>query len=297
MPAIDTVIIGAGQAGLAASRLLAEAGHDHVVLEQGRIGERWRSAAWDSLRLLTPNWMTRLPDWTYLGSDPGGYMTAAEVAAFLTDYGGSFGAPVEPHTTVEQVRRGVDRFEVGSSRGTWCASNVVVASGWCDQPAIPPMAARLDPTVEQLVPARYRRPGQLTAGRVLIVGASSTGVQLADELRREGRAVYLAVGDHTRMPRRYRGQDIFWWLEQIGSLDRTVDDMRSAAAAQHEPSPQLIGRADGGALDLATLAARGVVLCGRLTTLDGTSAHFADDLRATMRARRPPPAAGTRSHR
>src|SRR5262249_43171959 len=147
-----------------------------------------------------------------------------------------------------------DGFEISSSRGIWRTSNVVVASGWCDQPAIPPMAARLDPTIEQLVPARYRHPAQLAPGGVLVVGASSTGVQLADELRRDGRAVYLAVGDHTRMPRRYRGRDIFWWLEQIGSLDRTIDDMRSSAAAQHEPSPQLVGRSDGSAVDLATLA-------------------------------------------
>ena len=255
MQFIDTLIIGAGQAGLAASRLLTEAGHDHVVLERGRVGERWQSSTWDSLRLLTPNWMTRLPHWTYSGGQPDGYMTAAEVAAFLAAYGQSFDAPVEPHTTVEHLRRHGDGFEVATDRGTWRAANVVLATGWSDQPAIPAIAARLDPAIEQLAPTSYRHPGQLADGGVLVVGASATGVQLADELRRAGRDVYLAVGSHTRMPRRYRGMDIFWWLDQIGALDRTIDQMHSTAEAQREPSLQLVGRSTGGEVDLPTLFA------------------------------------------
>jgi len=281
MPSTDTLIIGAGQAGLAASRLLTGVGHDHVLLDRGRIGERWLSSTWDSLRLLTPNWMTRLPHWAYSGEQPGGYMTAAEVAAFLTAYGRSFDAPIEPYTTVEHLLRRGDGFDVSTDRGGWHAANIVIATGWCDQPSIPAIAARLHPAIEQLAPARYRHPGQLADGGVLVVGASATGVQLADELRRAGRDVYLAVGGHTRMPRHYRGMDIFWWLEQIGALDRTVDEMRSMADARREPSLQLVGRTDGSNVDLGTLAANGVTLTGRLMSIEGTSAGFADDLNAT----------------
>ena len=282
MQYIDTLIIGAGQAGLAASRMLTEARHEHVVLERGRVGERWLSSAWDSLRLLTPNWMSRLPYWTYAGAQPDGFMAAVDVAAFLRAYGHSFAAPVHSHTEVECVRRATDGFEVVTDRGSWHASNVVIATGWCDRPAIPVASLRLDPSIEQLAPADYRRPGQLAAGGVLIVGASATGVQLADELRRAGRDVYLAVGAHTRMPRRYRGKDIFYWLEQTGSLDRSVDDLPATVNARREPSLQLVGRNNGRTVDLATLAASGVTLTGRLTSVDGATADFADDLHSTI---------------
>jgi putative flavoprotein involved in K+ transport len=282
MPSIDTVIIGAGQAGLAASRLLSEAHREHVVIERGRVGERWLSSTWDSLRLLTPNWMTRLPYWQYAGTQPDAYMAATEVARFLAAYSQAFDAPILTRTTVYNVGYGGRGFEVGSSRGAWNADNVIIATGWSDLPAIPQLAAQLHPSIEQLAPANYRNPAQLADGAVLIVGASATGVQLADELSRAGRKVYLAVGGHTRVPRRYRGKDIFWWLDQVGALDRTVDEMPAKAAARHEPSLQLVGRTDR-TIDLITLAASGVTLTGRLTGLDGPIAIFADDLNSTMR--------------
>src|ERR1051325_10219983 len=144
---IETVIIGAGQAGLAASSLLTEAGHEHVVLERGRVGERWRSSTWDSLRLLTPHWMTRLPHWAYSGAQPDGYMTAAEVAEFLTAYSRSYAAPVHTHTVVQEVRRHGGGFAVVTNRGTWRTTNLVVATGWSDLPAIPVQAEQLDPDI------------------------------------------------------------------------------------------------------------------------------------------------------
>jgi putative flavoprotein involved in K+ transport len=284
MKAIDTVIIGGGQAGLAASRLLTEAQHEHVLLERRRVGERWLSGSWDSLRLLTPNWMTRLPHWSYSGGEPDGFMTARQVAGFLSAYSRSFDAPVQSNTRVERVRVQGDRFEVVTSREVLRAKNVVIATGWSDQPAIPALATRLHTSIEQLAPASYRNPGQLPDGGVLVVGASASGVQLADELRRDGRPVYLAVGRHTRIVRRYRGRDIFWWLERIGALDRTIDEVHSPASARREPSMQLIGRTDGINVDLPTLASAGVMLLGRLTAIDGGQAWFVDDLQANMRA-------------
>ena len=283
MRAIDT-IIGAGQAGLAASRLLSEAGHEHVLLERRRIGERWLSASWDSLRLLSPNWMTRLPHWSYTGSEPDGFMTARQVAAFLASYGRSFEAPVHTNTGVQHVGIGGDRFEVVANQELWHARNVIIATGWADQPSIPSLATLLDQSIEQLTPAAYRNPGQLPDGGVLILGASASGVQLADELRRDGRPVYLAVGRHTRMIRRYRGRDIFWWLDQIGALDRSVDDVHSPEDARREPSMQLIGRTNAVNVDLPTLVADGLVLLGRLSAVDSSVAHFAHDLEANTRA-------------
>ena len=280
----NTIVIGAGQAGLAASRLLTAANHEHVVIERGRVGERWLSASWDSLRLLTPNWMTRLPHWAYSGPEPDGYMTAAQAAAFLAAYGGSFAAPLHQHTIVEQVRRSGAQFEVVSNREVWRASNVIIATGWSQRPAIPALARHLHPSIDQITPTHYRRPEQLRDGGVLVVGASATGVQLAYELRRAGRPVYIAVGRHSRVPRRYRGRDIFWWLERTGTLDRRIDDIPSPTDGPREPSMQLIGRSDCADVDLPTLAADGVSLLGRLQFVEGRRAYFADDLPRTTSA-------------
>ena len=282
MPTTDTIVIGAGQAGLAASRCLTDRGVDHVVLERGRVAERWRSERWDSLRLLTPNWMSSLPGWSYTGPDPHGYMTGPEVTAYLQDYADASAAPVHEDSAVQRLGGSGDGFEVVTASATWRSGNVVIATGWSDLPAIPAMANRLDPAVTQIAPSTYRNPGSLPAGAVLVVGASATGVQLADELAHADRQVVLAVGSHTRLPRRYRGMDIFWWLERIGSLDRTIDEMPDPVAARHEPSLQLVGRPDQRNLDLATLAGDGVQLAGRLTGIDGHRADFGGDLLRTI---------------
>jgi putative flavoprotein involved in K+ transport len=281
MPTTDTIIIGAGQAGLAASRCLTDRGVDHVLLERGQIAERWRSERWDSLRLLTPNWMTRLPGWSYAGPDIDGYMTATEVTDFFQAYADATAAPVIENSAVVHLTARDDGFAVTTTSNQWRATNVVIATGWCDQPAIPAVAGQLDPTIAQLAPSAYRNPNSLPDGGVLVVGASATGVQLADELARTGRPVVVTVGSHTRLPRRYRGMDIFWWLERIGSLDRTLDQLPEPHAARDEPSLQLVGRPDRN-LDLATLQRLGVGLTGRLTDIDGHHARLAPDLAGTV---------------
>ena len=219
MQHIDTVVIGAGHAGLATSRLLTDAGRDHVVLERGRLAESWRSARWDSLRLLTPNWMSRLPGWSYQGTDAEGFMTVPELIGYLESYSQSFDPPVQQWTSVRAIRPVDGGYRVITTGDDWSARNVVVAAG--PRPRVPSLATRLHPDLRQIHTNRYRNPTALPDGGVLVVGASASGVQIASELRQAGRDVVLAVGAHTRLPRRYRGMDIAWWLEQIGALDRT----------------------------------------------------------------------------
>ena len=287
---IDTIIVGAGHAGLAVSRLLTDAEHDHVVLDRGRVAERWRTERWDSLHLLTPNWMTRLPGWCYTGADPDGYLSSAELIQHLERYAASFQAPVMPHTNVVEIAatRGpaCERFRVVTDTETWHARHVVVATGPHGRAHLPGGLTGVSGHLEVLAANSYRNPAALPAGGVLVVGASASGVQIADELSRSGREVSLAVGRHTRMPRRYRGMDIFWWLAATGRLARTIDDMPDVAAARRENSLQLVGNPDpclrGRDLDLGVLQAHGVRLVGRMEEVVGTVASFRSDLGETV---------------
>ena len=182
---IDTLVIGGGQAGLAMSRCLSDRSVDHVIVERGRVAERWRTERWDSLRLLTPNWQTRLPGFRYSGPEPDSYMSMAQLIDFFEQYAASFDAPIQSDTAVLAVERAGSQFRVQTSRGTWLARHVVVATGYSDLPLIPPLARRLSPRVVQIVPTQYRNPAQLPPGGVLVVGASATGVQLADEIHEQ----------------------------------------------------------------------------------------------------------------
>jgi putative flavoprotein involved in K+ transport len=282
MPTTDTVIIGAGHAGLAMSRCLAELGIAHVVLERGGVAQRWRSARWDSFRLLTPNWLSRLPGWSYTGDDPDGFMSGAAFADHLVAYARASQAPVLEHTTVIGVRATDGGYLVETDAGTWRARCVVIATGYHSRSLVPALAQGFSPAITQVHAAAYRNPAQLPDGPVLVVGASSTGVQIADELAGAGRDVVLAVGEHTRLPRRYRGRDILWWLDRLGSLDRTIDEVTDPDRARREPSLQL---AADRSLDLGVLRERGVRLAGRLVSVEGGQTVFAADLaRSTARA-------------
>ena len=249
----DVIVIGGGQAGLAISHCLAERGIEHVVLERGRVGERWRSRSWDSLRLLTPNWMTRLPGFSYDGADPDGFMTAGEFADRLNRYASSFRAPVVMGSAVTSLEMAGGRYQAATHRDTWMAANVVIATGAFQAPFVPDIAQRLSPAIHQLTSSEYRHPGGLPKGGVLVVGASASGVQLAQELRRFGRRVMMAVGAHTRLPRRYRGHDIMWWLDRIGMLDERVEHLADPAEARQRTSLQLIGGRSNRSIDIGTL--------------------------------------------
>ncbi|MEZ5285687.1 MAG: NAD(P)-binding domain-containing protein [Vicinamibacterales bacterium] len=284
MTRVSTVVIGAGQAGLAMSHCLAARGIGHVVLERGRIGERWRSERWDSLRLLTPNWQSRLPGFCYDGPDPDGYMSMPDVVAYLERYAASFGSPVKSGVAVESVARVGEHLVVRTTGGDWSAQSVVIATGHSDTPRVPALAGRVPAGIAQLVPTRYRRADRLADGGVLVVGASSSGLQLAEEIHRSGRPVTIAVGAHTRLPRDYRGRDILWWLDRMGVFDETTDDVYDIAVSRSQPSLQLIGHPDHVTLDLATLHRTGVRVVGRLLDVEGDTAVFDDDLVATTAA-------------
>ena len=271
-------IIGAGQAGLAMSRCLTDRSIDHVVLERGEVANSWRTERWDSLRLLTPNWMSRLPGHRYRGSDPDGYMTAAEVVRFLDDYQNRSGAPVRTHSAVESVVSTDAGYRVTTTTGEIRSAAVVVASGACSTPRIPAIASELPPHVHQITPVDYRNPDQVGDGHVLVVGASASGAQIADELRRSGRDVTLAVGDHVRLPRTYRGMDIHWWMDTVGILDERYDEVEDIGRARRLPSLQLIGTPEKRTLDLNTLHAAEVRLVGRLAGITGSTAQFSGSL-------------------
>lgn len=285
MPTVHTLVIGAGQAGLAVSRCLTDRSVEHVVLERGHLADRWRSNRWESLHLLTPNWASRLPGWSYRGPEPSGFMAAAEVAAYLSDYAASFDAPVQEETPVLSVEPADGSgFVVRTPEATWQAGQVVIATGWCAEPHVPRPAERLDPRIAQLTPATYRRPDALDEGGVLVVGASASGVQLADELVRAGRDVVLAAGGHSRVPRRYRGLDIWWWLDRIGTFAVTIDEVADPLRSRDEGSLQLVGRRDGRDVDLPALQSLGVELTGRLAAVDDDRVHLASDLAANTAA-------------
>ena len=271
---VPVVVIGAGQAGLAMSHELSTASIEHVVLDRGAVAQTWRTERWDSLRLLTPNWMTRLPGHRYQGDDPDGYMTAAEVTEFLVDYAIRSAAPVCANVAVERVRPDGRGFGVETDQGRWTANAVVVATGACSHPHIPTLTAALPDALRQLTAREYRHPGQVGPGEVLVVGASASGLQIADELRRHGSEVTVAVGEHVRLPRTYRGRDIHWWMDAVGHLDERYDEVDDLVRARRLSSLQLIGSPERRTLDLAALMAIGVRVVGKLMGVAGASAQF-----------------------
>jgi putative flavoprotein involved in K+ transport len=272
------VVVGAGQAGLAMSHELGTRGIDHVVLERGETANSWRTERWDSLRLLTPNWMTRLPGFRYCGVDPDGFMSASETIALLDAYRRHVDAPVVSGTEVTSVRRRWTGFEVTTSGGRWTCDAVVAATGAASEPHVPAVATGLEPRITQLTALQYRNPAQLPPGETLVVGASASGAQIADELRRSGRAVTVAVGEHVRVPRTYRGIDIHRWMDAIGQLDERYDEVDDVNRVRRLPSLQLVGTPERRDIDLNALTEIGVDLVGRLAGVSGRKAQFSGGL-------------------
>ncbi|MFD2415043.1 NAD(P)-binding domain-containing protein [Amycolatopsis pigmentata] len=276
---VTTVVIGAGHAGLTASHFLGARGIDHVVLERGEVANSWRRERWDSLRLLTPNWQSRLPGHHYRGPDPDGYMTMGEVVEFIDRFAALSRAPVRTGTNVTSVRRTDDGYRVITDHGEIGCRTVVIASGACNRPVVPKLSEAVPDGVVQITPFDYNGPGRLPDGGVLVVGASATGVQLAAEIRRSGRPVTLSTGEHVRMPRMYRGRDVLWWMDATGVWDQRYDEVPDLTRARRLGSPQLAGTPDRTTLDINALTAMGVELVGRSAAVRDGRLLFSGGLR------------------
>ncbi|MGD0593658.1 MAG: NAD(P)-binding domain-containing protein [Acidimicrobiales bacterium] len=278
----NTVVVGGGHSGLAMSKRLSVLGIDHVVLEKGDVADSWRSQRWDSFTLLTPNWQTSLPGLSYEGDDPDGFMTGSQLVEFIDRYANEIDTPVYRRTTVSAVRAvgsAGDGYEVATDHGPWRCRCVVLAGGASNLPSIPPFAEGVPDVVESVNPLDYRNPDQLPDAGVLVVGAAATGIQLAEEIQRSGRAVTLSVGEHVRLPRTYRGRDIQHWMDAIGRLDERYDEVEEILKARKVASPQLIGSPERRTLDLNCLVDAGVQLRGRLGAIRDGSALFSGGLR------------------
>jgi putative flavoprotein involved in K+ transport len=273
-----TIVVGAGHCGLAMSRCLAAQSIDHVVLERGEVAHTWRTQRWDSLRLLTPNWMTRLPGYAYRGDDPDGYLTASETAQLITDYAKETAAPVLANTTVTSVRPVERGYLVQTDQDIWHARAVVSATGATAMARVPALQHGVPAGIDTLTPTTYRNPSELSEGGVLVVGASASGIQLAEEVHRSGRPVTLAVGEHVRMPRTYRGKDILWWMDATGLLDERYDQIPDLVRARTLPSMQLVGSPERKTLNLNALRRIGVRLVGRLAGIRDGVAQFSGSL-------------------
>jgi putative flavoprotein involved in K+ transport len=280
---VTAVVVGGGQAGLAMSSILTAQGRPHVVLEQGRIAESWRSQRWDSLCLVGPNRTVELPGFPYAGRDPDGFMGKDAVVAHLEAYARSFAAPVREGVRVTALEPGPTGagFLVRTEGETYVATQVVVASGALQRPIVPPYATELPAHVAQVVPYAYRNPQLLPDGAVLVVGSGQAGCQIAEELRRSGRSVYLSCGRSWWAPRRYRGRDVSLWLRDIGWFDRTVDGLPPGARTGL-PNPQFSGSGGGRDLNVHTLAAEGVGLLGRLRDIRDGKLVLAPDLAESL---------------
>ena len=271
---IDTLIVGGGQAGLAMSEHLGNCGVPHLVLERNRIAERWRSERWDSLVANGPAWHDRFPGMAFSGYDPDAFVPKEKIADYFVDYAKQIDAPIRCGVEVKEVKRNVGQsgFRVETSHGVIEAANVVAATGPFQRPVIPALVPE-DADIMQIHSNAYRNPGRLPEGAVLVVGAGSSGVQIADELMASGRRVYLSVGPHDRPPRSYRGRDFVWWLGVLGKWDA-----QSADAGREHVTISVSGAHGGHTVDFRRLGAQGMTLVGRTESYEGGVVRFAPDL-------------------
>jgi putative flavoprotein involved in K+ transport len=287
---VHTLVIGAGQAGLATSYWLTQAGVQHLVLErQTRLGGSWHDR-WDSFCLVAPNYTLLLPGMPYDGPDPDGFMPRDEVARYVQEYAARIAAPVRLGACVRRLAAANGGFEAHTDAGTLTSRNVVLATGPYQKPRIPEASRRLPKGLQQLHSHDYRRPAQLAEGGVLVVGTGQSGTQIAEELHQAGRDVHLAISTCPAVPRRYRGRDVIWWLlqsflhgDEVGVHFPTVDDLPSPAA-RFGCFPHLSGKDGGHDISLRRLARQGVRLYGRLESASGSRVRFSDDLAERLAA-------------
>lgn len=278
MEHIDTLVIGAGQAGLSTSYWLKQAGREHLVLEKSpQPAYLWRTERWDSFTLVTPNWLVDLPGSPYAGPDPDGFMSRQEIIDYFDNYVASHSIDVQTNTRVESVSALDGRgFTVETGKGRYRAENVIVATGFEQFPKIPPMASSLSDSITQLHSSAYRKPEALPPGGVLVVGSAQSGAQIAEELYQSGRQVFLSVGGAGRAPRRYRGKDTIEWLIAIGFFELPVEHF--PGPAENFAPPHISGRDGGHTLNLHQFAQDGVTLLGHLQSVEGTGIRLAPDL-------------------
>lgn len=271
---VEVLVVGAGQAGVAMSEHLSKCNVPHLVLERHRIAERWRSERWDSLVANGPAWHDRFPGLEFEDTDPDAFAPKERVADYFEDYAKMIEAPIRCGVEVHEVCRMEGRagFRVETSEGTIEANAVVAATGPFQRPIIPPIVPE-DAGVMQLHSNAYRNPEQLPAGAVLVVGAGSSGVQIADELRRSGRQVYLSVGPHDRPPRSYRGRDNVWWLGVLGKWDA-----ETPGPGTEHVTISVSGARGGHTIDFRELASQGMTLVGRTQAFQDGMMQFAPDL-------------------
>lgn len=280
---IDTVIVGGGQAGLTTSCCLKGYGRPHLILEQAaQFATTWRSQRWDSFTLVTPNWQLRLPGYQYAGDEPDGFLGRNEVVAYLDSYAASFQAPVRFGTRVLTVAPANGGYRIATTADDYQATNVVIASGFFQQPKVLPISTGLPPGIVQIHSGSYRNPQQLPPGAVLVVGSGQSGCQIAEELYQSGRKVYLSIGASSgRAPRRYRGKDIMWWLVNMGFFERTVDKLPSPQA-KFGGNPHASGKNGGHTLNLHQFVRDGVTLVGRIKGSAGAEVALAADVKDNL---------------
>lgn len=277
-PHLPAIVIGGGQAGLATSYWLTQAGIEHKVLERHKIGSAWRDQRWDSFCLVTPNWQCKLPGFAYQGSDPNGFMPKDEIVQYLEDYKDSFSAPVHEGVTVTRLTHNGVRFVLETSMGNFTADHVVVAAGGYHGPKLPVGAENLPGGLHQLHSSAYKNPNALPTGEVLVVGSGQSGCQIAEDLHLAGRKVHLSLGSAPRSPRRYRGRDSTDWLADMGQYDVPVEEHPMGKAVRHKANHYLTGRDGGREIDLRLRATEGMHLYGRMRGIEDGKLRFANDV-------------------